>query len=80
MITSIGEQWFSTSDNPMGHGDPGRSTAWCEAFQLSGLSGYDAPDGFVFIVDAERTPVALVPVDLAPHFVRLLNGGRGVTP
>jgi len=68
----IGEKNFSSSDNCVGHGDPSLSLRWAE--KLTDHRGAFAPEGFVFIKDAELTAVALVPVEMAESFIALLNG------
>ncbi len=68
VVDGIGDQYFGKSSDCLGHGDIELSQGWEKA-----LGTVNAPDGFVYIVDSELTPVALVPLDRAAHFVALLN-------
>jgi hypothetical protein len=72
-IPGIGEKEFFALDNPLGHGDPHLSHDWVMGLAVPNLGG-DAPKGFKFIMDAEMTPVALVPEKLVDAWLELLNG------
>jgi hypothetical protein len=67
---SLGEEYFQQSDHCLGHGDVDLSKRWYSAVSTG---GHAAPSGFVFIMDAEMTPVALVPAELALSLTTILN-------
>jgi hypothetical protein len=71
-VPGIGELNFQALDHCLGHGDPHLSHNWVMALTVH--RGIDAPKGFKFIVDAELTPVALVPDKMVEPFLNLLNG------
>lgn len=70
-VDHIGEQDFQALDHCLGHGDPHLSHDWAMGLAVAG--GVSAPKGFKFIMDAELTPVALVPDKLVEPFLKLLN-------
>jgi hypothetical protein len=70
-IDHIGEQNFQDDDDCIGHGNLELSNLWEETF-----ASHEAPEGFIYIKDAEMVPVALVPLDLAEHFVEVLNAAE----
>jgi hypothetical protein len=72
LVEEIGEPWFSSNSCCLGHGNPSRSTEF--ALAVDDDHG-NAPDGFVFIIDAECEPVALVHTDRADAFLAVLNRG-----
>jgi hypothetical protein len=71
-LPGIGEKDFQALDHCLGHGDPHLSHDW--AMALTAAAGVEAPRGFSFIMDAELTPVALVPDKMVDAWLKLLNG------
>ena len=59
------------TDLPHGHGDADRQAQW---------PYNEPPPGFTFIRDAECMTIAMVRLEDAEHFVRLLNAVEDIMP
>ena len=83
LIEEIGDAYFSWGRDVGGWGDSPLPPSNCRRTRWSrlemdkrwkkALDGWKAPPGFAFIADAEGDTIAMVPKELAPHFVKLLN-------